>query len=52
MGMVDTVSVELMRKAILKVYPGEKWVHKVSNMSDRQIIAIYYKFLNENKLIK
>lgn len=44
------MSIELMRDAILKVYPGKAWEDKVANMSDNQIIAVYYKFLNNNQL--
>jgi hypothetical protein len=44
------MSVELMREAIKKVYPGEKWQKRVSKMKDAQVIAIYNKMLNNNKL--
>ena len=44
------MSVDLMREAILKVYDGQKWTDKVARMSDNQIIAVYYKFLNNNQL--
>lgn len=44
------MSVDLMRDAILKVYDGQKWKDKVARMSDNQIIAVYYKFLNNNQL--
>lgn len=39
-----------MRCAILKVYPGEKWVLKVADMSDKQIYAVYMSFLNRGLL--
>jgi hypothetical protein len=39
-----------MRKAVEKVYDGEKWKDKVSKMSEAQIIAVYYRFLNSKKL--
>lgn len=44
------MSTELMREAIKKVYPGEKWKKKVEKMSDNQVIAIYYKMLNSREL--
>lgn len=44
------MSIQQMRKAIEDVYQGESWKHKVSRMSDNQIIAIYHKFLTSKKL--
>lgn len=44
------MSVEQMRTAIAKVYPGEKWKTKVSYMKDGQVIAVYNKFLEDKKL--
>jgi len=45
------MSVEQMRDAIIKVYPNDTWETKVRRMTDRQIIAIYHRFLEE-KLIQ
>jgi hypothetical protein len=45
------MSIQQMRKAIEKVYPGEKWSKRVSRMSDYQVIAIYNKFLEQKKLV-
>lgn len=42
-------SVEDMRYAISKVYPGKSWQYKVSRMPDYQVIAIYYSFLRSGK---
>ena len=36
-----------MRIEVTNEYPGKKWKDKVKNMSDGQVIALYYKFLNE-----
>jgi hypothetical protein len=44
------MSVEQMRISVEKAYPGEKWKKKVARMSDAQVIAIYYKFLDGKKL--
>lgn len=38
-----------MRAAISKVYRGPAWRRKVSWMSDNQIIAVYYSFLEKGK---
>lgn len=44
------MSVELMREAIKKVYPGETWSKKVKNMKDAQVLAIYTRMLYDGKL--
>ena len=44
------MSIDQMRTAVEKVYPGEKWKRKVVHMSDNQIIAIYYDFLKKKKV--
>ena len=44
------MSVEQMRKAIEEVYPGDKWIRKVSRMSDGQVIAVYHSFLDKKKI--
>ena len=41
--------IEYMRKSISKIYPGEKWKHKVSSMSDYQVMAIYDSFYKSGK---
>lgn len=45
------MSIEQMRQAIEKVYEGEKWKEKVSKMQDKQVLAIYRRFLDK-KMIK
>lgn len=37
--------IEQMRKALEDVYPAERWRHRVSKMSDGQVMAVYYRFL-------
>ena len=39
-----------MRKAIIKLYPHDKWLQKVKKMSDEQVLAIYLK--NQDKIKK
>lgn len=43
------MTVEEMRYAISKVYPGDKWRNKVAKMPDNQIVALYCKFLEGGK---
>lgn len=44
------MSIEQMRAAIAKVYPGTKWAFKVAKMSDSQVVAIYYSFMQRKIL--
>lgn len=46
------MSIDQMRHEVAKAYSGEKWKHKVKNMPDDQILAIYTRFLNSGKLKK
>ena len=46
------MTVSQMRSAISNVYSGKGWKEKVSNMPECQVIAVYYKFLNEGKFNK
>lgn len=39
-----------MRQAIKNAYSGKNWAQKVINMSDEQVIAVYFRLLNDNKL--
>lgn len=43
------MTVEEMRYAISKVYPGDTWRNRVAKMSDNQVVALYYKFLEGGK---
>lgn len=41
------MSVEQMKRYILEKYDyAPKWVDKVGKMTDKQVIAIYYRMLN------
>jgi hypothetical protein len=44
------MSIEQMRKAIEKVYPGDKWKKRVDKMSPNQILAVYNRMLDSRKL--
>ena len=45
------MSVEQMRCAISDAYKNsDNWKRKVLYMSDEQVIAIYYRFLNSGKI--
>lgn len=44
------MSIEQMRAAITKVYPGKKWSRRVANMPDNQVLVIYNRLLNAGKL--
>jgi len=48
--MGEVVSVEQMRHAIYKAYPGGNWIARVDAMSDKQIAATYLRLLNAKKL--
>ena len=45
------MSVQQMRAAIYEVYSGRRWKIKVQNMSDAQVIAVYYSFLEKGKFL-
>lgn len=44
------MTVDQMREAIREVYPGQAWQFKVDTMKDAQVIAVYMRFLHQNKL--
>lgn len=44
------MSIEQMRVAVTKAYPGGTWAGKVQKMSDRQVAATYMRLLNAKKL--
>ena len=44
------MTVDQMRIRLTKAYPGPKWKDKVRDMSDNQVIAVYYKFEKSGKL--
>lgn len=45
------MSVEQMKQCILERYDyADKWVRRVNGMSDKQIMAIYFRMLHANEL--
>ena len=45
------MSVEQMRDVLKKQYKGAwKWVDKVNNMHDEQVIAVYYRMRRAGQL--
>lgn len=44
------MSIEQMRAALKKSYPGPKWAAKVDKMPDKQVAATYTRLLNAKKL--
>ena len=46
------MDVKDMRKAISDEYDGEKWKNKVRNMSDAQVMAIYYRMIGGGQVQK
>ena len=38
-----------MRKAIANVYNSPRWSNRVARMPDNQVIAIYYRFLEQGR---
>jgi hypothetical protein len=45
-------SVDDMRYIISRVYPSDKWRSRVRRMSDNQVCAIYFSFLEQGKFDK
>lgn len=46
------MTVNQMAAKIISVYPNDAWRRKVNRMSDNQIIAVYYNFLETGKFDK
>lgn len=45
------MSTEQMRAVLKKQYKGAwKWVNRVNNMHDEQVIAVYYRMLRSGQL--
>lgn len=45
------MSVEAMRAVLKKQYnEAYKWVNRVNQMSDCQVVAVYYRMLNSGQL--
>lgn len=48
------MTTDQMRKVLKEntKYEGSNWTRKVDGMSDKQVIALYYKFLGTGMIIK
>ena len=45
------MSVDQMRAVLKKQYGGAyKWITRVNNMSDSQVVAVYYRMRNSGQL--
>lgn len=45
------MTVEQMRHVLKQQYGGApKWVNKVNNMSDKQVIAVYFRMLSAGQI--
>lgn len=45
------MSVNNMRAALKSLYNGaHKWVNKVNSMSDKQVVAVYYRMVGSGQL--
>lgn len=44
------MSTNEMRVVVIKAYSGVNWERKVRLMSENQVIAIYYKLLNNKQI--
>lgn len=45
------MSVDTMRAILKRQYNGAyKWITRVNNMSDGQVVAVYYRMLNSGQL--
>ena len=42
-----SLSVNAMRKELIKMYPGYTWKQRVLNMPENQIIAVYQRKIRE-----
>lgn len=46
------MTIEDMRGHILKQYPGAKWHAKVLAMSDNQVLAIYFRMIQNQGTLR
>lgn len=44
------MSIEQMREALKRTYPGENWEKKVDKMSEAQVHSIYTRLLSSGKI--
>ena len=44
------MNARVKREELTKAYPSQKWADKVKRMSERQVIAIYFRMKREGTL--
>lgn len=44
------MDVEIIRRIVANAYPGTSWKKKVNEMSENQVIAIYYNLKKSDKV--
>ena len=44
---MSSVNIDYMREMVSKAYGGDSWAEHVKRMPDRQVMAIYYRILEE-----
>lgn len=49
---MSTPSVYEMRDIIARVYKSETWKEKVKHMSEKQVMGVYFSFLEQGKFDK
>lgn len=40
----------ITREALKKAYPSKKWAEKVNEMTDAQVVAVYFRLHREGKV--
>lgn len=48
--MASVADIAKKREALIKAYASESWRQKVNKMPPDQVIAVYLRFKNQNKL--
>jgi hypothetical protein len=43
-------NIQIKREALYKAYPGAAWREKVKAMSEDQVVAVYLRLRNQNKI--
>lgn len=43
------MSIAQMRAYVIEAYRGDRWKHKVNNMADRQVMAIYFRLVEARR---
>lgn len=46
------MTINQMRSALREVYSGPRWMARVDEMDDRQVVAVYYGMKQEGRLVQ